>query len=58
LAEQKMLSTNRIAAYINDPAHPHIQHRHVSSQEAIQAHTTATGFYLEAFEATMSQSEK
>jgi hypothetical protein len=56
--EQQVLSVSRITAYVNDPAQPHIQHRHISSQEAMQAHTTATGSYLEAFEAKMSQSEK
>ena len=55
-AEQKSLSANRIAAYVNDPTQA--QHTHASSQEAMQAHTNSMASYLEAFDAKMRQYEK
>jgi hypothetical protein len=58
IIEQQNLSASRVGAYATDSAHSHVQHRHSSSQQAIQEHTKATGSYLEAFEATMERSEK
>jgi hypothetical protein len=50
--EQSNLYAYRISAYVADPAHSHVQHRHTSSQEAMQAHTIVMGSYLEAFDET------
>jgi len=56
--EQCNLSAYRINDYVTDPGQSHVQHRHTSSQEAMETHATAMRSFLEAFDATMKRLEK
>ena len=57
-ADQKQLSTSRTAAYVANPVHSHVQHRHRSAQHAVSSHATDMKAYLDDFDATMAKHEK
>jgi hypothetical protein len=53
-AEQYELSISRTSAYVEDPTASHVQHRHKSTKQSKESHTSSMKAYLDNFDATMA----